>query len=239
MNQVANAVVGGQPQNFVPPPEWLTRLTQCDPPARCEDWAFACFCNHCAQASAKSQHDGTHCFYNLLCWHHIGSYSYIRRGYGIPGTCGDDMMCGLFCFPCTIRRIVTETRERGQVQPIGNMNNGVWMETLFGCSCCGLFQSLICPFCVAHEARLFLQPGVNDTCFDWLCLIPTAMYGQVRHTFQLRSDCPLIEDICLPTVCWPCALDQARRECERRAGTPEYLGRHAAHAAGVRIPGIV
>lgn len=240
LNAVKNSVLGTGGPAPPPPPEWLTRMAQCDPPAKVEEWFFALFCFQCAQASAKGKADGSHCFYNFLCWHHIGTYSWIRRGYHIPGTCGDDMMCGLFCYPCTIRRVLTETAQRGQVVQIGNMNDGKWIETLFGCGCCGLFQAAICPFCVAHEARLLLQPqGETDTCFDWLCLIPTALYGQTRHSFNLKSDCPLIEDILLPVVCYPCAVDQARRECTRRAGLPEYIARQSARHAGIRIPGIV
>jgi hypothetical protein len=229
------AQIGGQHN------DWSTRATQCDPPADMQEWFLAMLCFQCAQASAKSKADGTHCFYNLLCWHHGGTVNWIRRGYGIQGTCGDDMAWSILCYPCAVRRVLTESKVRGQWRQIGNSTQDNWLATTFGCSFCGIVQATICPFCVAHEARLILQPqpGSDDMCFDWMCLIPFALYGLVRHAFNLRSDCGLLEDVAFPLILYPCALDRARRECINRLTTAEYMAYHAI-PSGMRIsvPGV-
>jgi hypothetical protein len=198
-------------------PMWTTRLGQCQPPANCEQWMCAWFCCQCASAQAKTRVDGTNVCYNFMCWHFGGAMSFIRREYGIKGSCGDDCMCSLFCYPCFVRRGITEAEIRGRVpspfaQP-GAQPTREWMHTLFSCDCCEFFEALLCPFCVAHYTRNMLQPYERgDCCFDMACVIPAAIYGQVRHHHGIIAEFDTCEDICLPIWCYPCALIQARKE---------------------------
>lgn len=231
MQRVMNQVMG-QAQALPPPPpppQWSTRLTQCDQPARTEDWCFACFCPQCAQSSAKSSTDRSDCIFNFCCFHPIGSYSHVRHAYGIPGSCGDDLGYGLFCMPCATRRILTEARVKGLSYGTYGANNQQWQNTLFGCTCCELLEAAICPCLVVHQTRGLLQPGSReDCCFNSFCILPTSTYGQVRHHYNLISDCPLLEDLCLPLVCFPCTLNQARREAlyhqaSRPLGAPQAV----------------
>jgi hypothetical protein len=215
--QRPGAPFGAAMGHQAPNPTWSTRLGQCDPPATCEQWACACLCHQCASAKAKSQTDGTDPCYNFFCWHWIGGMSFVRREYGIKGACGDDLMCGLFCFPCLVRRGLTESELRGAMpNALGAVNargDREWATTLFACDCCEFFEALICPFCVAHYTRNMVQPGERgDCCFDMMCVIPFAMYGQARHRYGVQAEFGVLEDLCLPLVCYPCALAQARRE---------------------------
>merc|ERR1719456_1237800 len=192
-------------------PRWTTRAGQCDPPATCEQWLCACFCTQCAQAQAKSNVDGTHVCYNCLCWHHGGSVSFVRREYGLFGTCGDDLMCSLFCGPCQVRQALTESELRGVVPSPFFARKGPsqreWANTLFGCDGCECLEAMLCPWCVAHYTRNMLQPVERgDCCFDMLCILPTAIYGQVRHHHGIHAEFGVLEDVCLPVVCYPCAL---------------------------------
>lgn len=196
------------------PSEWSTRLSQCDPPATMEDWCFSVWLLPCAAALAKSETDGTHGCYNFLCWHPIGGYSWVRNEYKIRGVCGDDCGYGIFCMCCTTRQMYTESHLRGKVQ-LGQrgLNMNRWNHSLFDCSFTECVEVLCCPCCVAHEARTVLQPAVaQDTCFDCCCVLPTAMYGQVRHQYGIISDCSVCEDLFIPVLCFPCALNQARKE---------------------------
>lgn len=219
------------------PKDWQTRIGQCDPPAETQDWLLSIFCTQCASAVAKSNQDKTHPCFNFMCWTPIISYSWVRKGYGIPGVCGDDLMCAIFCSCCTTRRIYTEARDRKEIQrPLGNDK---WKETLFGCDCPGFFYSMLCAPCAAHKIRNILQPDREASCcYDCMCNNPFAMYGQVRHTYGIVGDCGtqesaagVAEDIFLPVVCQPCALDQALREARFRA-TQQPAARVANAAAG-------
>ena len=189
-------------------------MGQCDPPATQNDWLFAICCLPCASAVAKSNVDQSHPFYNFLCWTPVGVYSFVRMAYGIQGVCGDDLCYGIWCSPCATRRVYTESKTRGQLQGgAWGRNNGQWQKSLFNCTTCEFCESVVCVFCVSHEVRVNLQPEAAQSCwFDTFCVPPPAMYGQVRHTYGIQSDCDLCEDIFLPIVCMPCALNRARGE---------------------------
>lgn len=217
-------------------PQWSTRAGQCDPPASCEHWAFSFFCVPCAAATAKSRQDGANVCFNILCWQPIGTSAWIRKGYRVNGTCGDDLMCGIFCMPCLVRRAYTEVEVRKNV-PLLRGGPDEWQTTLFGCGCCEFFQAVLCPFCPAATAKQLMQPDREvDVCFDWMCTVPFGMYGQVRHMYGIQAEFGLCEDLCLPLVCYPCAVAQAAREAQiRLTKFPQVYGMTAASGAGAAI----
>lgn len=219
-NQASHGMV--MPHQMVAPghqanPEWHSRLGQCcDPPVEGSEIFAATFCLHCVQARAKAEADGTNACYNFLCWHHIGASNWVRRHYGINGACGEDMACGLMCAPCVTRRLMTETRIRGLAPMPYTAGSNKWTTTLFACSgICDLLEAAIFPCCVAHTIRQFLQrPEESDGWFDFLCLIPFSMWGQVRHHYGIQPEYfdGTCDDILVPLFCYPCALNHARRE---------------------------
>jgi hypothetical protein len=196
--------------------QWSTRLGQCGDGIPAEHCLLSVFCAPCAMAKARSTTDKSHPLWSLLCWTPIGSYSYIRLGYGIKGECGEDCAKAIFCPCCTIRQAYTETETRGAIAG-GHFaaNNREWMTgSLFACSPMELCLAFFCPCYVAHNIRSILQPGA-DQWFDCCCILPTAMYGLVRNSYGLTSECPdypCCEDICVGAVCFPCALARAQRE---------------------------
>ena len=219
-------------------PKWSTRMGQCDPPATMEHWLFSCFCTPCAAATAKSRMDGTHVLWNFFCWQPIGSGAWVRKGYRVKQTCGDDLMYGIFCMPCSTRRLYTEVELRKEAPQLRG-GPDEWQTTLFACGCCEFFQAVICPFCPASEAKQFMQPDQDkDTCFDWMCTIPFGMYGQVRHMYGIKAEFGMLEDCCLPLFCYPCAIAQANREAQwRLMNTPYVYGASAASGVGQVIAG--
>jgi hypothetical protein len=253
LNQVAGgaAHILAPPPPPPPPPEWTTRLTQCGEPARTEECLCSLFFCHCAAAKAKSDLDGSNMCTNLLCWHAVGVYSWVRRAYGIPGMCGDDMGEGLFCSCCATRRSLTETRMRGMIMLRHGVGPKTYMTTLFGCSCDDLCAAVFCPFYVAHTVRGYLQPNTgtdpklkNDSCFDALCILPTAVYGEVRHTYGIQPDlCDFVNDTVIPVVCFPCALVHAKNEAMARAQAQRQpnaiFSQQPAPIFGGRAPGMI
>ena len=197
--------------------QWQTKILY-DEGISTKECLFGFCCVPCAQASAKSDLDGSHVLYNCLCWHHGMTYSWLRSVYNIKSNCGSDMMAAIFCSCCAGRRILSEVRVRKENgQEIENLEKEKpeWIESLFGCSGCGIAQAMFCSCCQAHEARMFLQNTEElDCCFDCCCFNPCAMYGQVRHQYKIASTIghPLFEDICVPFFCMPCALNRAVRE---------------------------
>lgn len=209
-----------------PPPvgRWSTRVCQTDHPTTCEDICLGTILCPCGAARAKSWADKSNGLFNLLCLSSCYSYNSVRNQYNIPGVCGDDMCYGLFCFCCTSRRILTEGRLRGNAMYTDNYGaeSREWHYSLFDCNCCEMCSVCICPCMVASDIHTMLQPQHDSCCFDCFCTNPASMYGQVRHSYGIVSDCPLCEDICLPLVCCPCALNRARKEA-LRAPNPSNL----------------
>ena len=212
------------------PSEFNTKLLAVsDPISEC---LFGVFCCHCAQATAKSNADGSAWLYNCCCWNHGATYSWVRSVYGIKGVCGEDMMASIFCGPCAARRVLTESRIRGSDPAVAGTRAVAsasgeppkWLEPLCGCSSCGFAQACFFPCCQAHEVRLFLhKPTEIDCAYDCCCLMPCAMYGQVRHEYSLPPQYisaagGVIEDILFPCVMMPCALNQAVREARAHKG---------------------
>lgn len=196
---------------------WQTKMLY-DEAVDTKECLFGFFCFQCAQASAKSDLDGSNVCYNCLCWHHGMTYSWLRSVYNINSNCGSDMMAAIFCSCCSGRRILSEVRIRkqdGQGIVNAEAEKPEWIESLFGCSGCGIAQAIFCSCCQAHEARMFLQnPDDLDCCFDVCCFNPCAAYGQVRNQYKIASTIvhPVFEDICVPFFCCPCALNRAVRE---------------------------
>lgn len=201
--------------------QWSTRFTQCAPPADTCDWCVSCFFFPCVTAVAKGRADGTDPIYNFCCWNSVASFSYLRYEYGIVGSCGDDCATMLMCTPCGARQMLTESRLRQRSGRPGALAYGQnldpWTFQFFDCSCMQMCRTCVCPCYVAAEIRETLQPNASqDNCFNCCCLAPCAMYGQVRNHYGLLADCPLLEDLVLASLCWPCALNRASREASDR-----------------------
>jgi hypothetical protein len=197
--------------------KWTTRMGQCDDSAPMPHWLCSIFCLPCGMAKAKSTVDGSHPCYNVLCWTPVGTTSYVRLGYGIKGECGEDCAKALLCPCCNARQVYSEAELRGALRGDFGLGTNEWKSgSLFACTAGELCMAIICPCLVVHKVRSMLQPG-SDTYFDCCCILPTAMYGLVRNTYGLTSECPdfpCLEDILVPLVCYPCALARARREAD-------------------------
>ena len=197
------------------PRKWSTRLAQTSEPSRMSECCWSIFCYPVAAAIAKSDVDGTNALFNCCCFSPCSATQFIRYEYGIAGVCGDDMCYGILCPCCTVRRGVTEARLRNGTPPHGGMygyNRNEWAHSLFDCSCCEMCSACLCPCSVAHAIHVGLQPAHDSCCFDMLCTPATAWYGQTRHMYGIATDVPCVEDTCLPIVCFPCALNRARKQ---------------------------
>lgn len=122
-------------------------------------------------------------------------------------------------------------------------DRGPWSTTLLGCDHVrDVVQATLFPCCVSHTVRHYLYPlAAEERCFDWCCVLPCAMPGQVRRTFYIepvsdeRFCCgPCATDVVFPCVCYPCWLDRARRECLLRMETSEYAVARGAAAFPLR-----
>lgn len=200
---------------------WSSRITQCDPPGTGSDWCLSFVFCPCTAAAAKYAVDRTNPIYDCLCWNPVASLAYVRHEYGITGPCGDDCGYGIFCGPCSVRQMYTETRLRGpSPKPwaaLYGQNIDQWQRSLFDCTTCGFLKALVCPCCAAADVRDILQPSAaGDDCFNVFCLNPLSMYGQVRSHYGILADCPLAEDLFVPIVCCPCSINRARVEAIHR-----------------------
>lgn len=220
LSGVANAVRTAPMGQRSEPQQWSTRKTQHSAPATTEECLLSCFLLPCMSAVAKSRADKSHPLFNFLCFSPCMSYTYIRHLYNIAGPCGDDLAYGLMCPCCLVRQAVTETRLRGAVPGSEGFGSNVkeWDYSLFDCSCCELFAAMCLIPCVARDVHVNLQPNSDSCCYDLMCLNPMSMYGQVRNEHGIVTDFPVCEDVCLPLVCAPCALNRARKQSAKRKG---------------------
>ena len=201
--------------------DWSTRVSQCSVPSTTEDCLCGLFCCPCAFASAKSTSDNTSACYDFLCWNPIANRNYVRHEYGIPGVCGDDLGYTMFCPFCVGRQILTESKLRGRSQQryaaVYGANTDRWNISLFDCDVCNCLSALVCPCCITADIRVLLQPSAaQDGCINHCCIMPTAMYGQVRNHYGIVSDVPFCEDVFMSMFCYPCAIIRAKKEAVHR-----------------------
>lgn len=214
-SKVAQATAAAAP----PTQQFSTEPFQCEGIDKAH-WAYACFCPFCAAAHAKSKADKTNPVFNVFCFLPVGAYSYVRHTYGILGKCGDDLLYGCLCAPCGTRQLYTEASTLGAAPAFATADekrDARWTTKLFECTggCADCCFAAACPCVVAHKTRVLLQPQTEkDEWFDYFCMLPCAMYGQVRHTVGVQSTWPheTCEDLAIGTFFYPCALMQASRE---------------------------
>ena len=228
----AGVAAASQPHSSSPAPagevpKWATRATQHGEPVLCmDDCMLAWLCLPCGSAISKGRADRTNCCYNLLCWGPCGSYNYVRNEYNIAGVCGDDMCYTTLCTPCMVKQALTESRLRGAARNTGTYDANVndWDYSLFDCSCCELCHLCFCTPCAAHTIHQNLHEKQISCCFTFLCTNPLAWYGQVRNNYGIITDFPVCEDVCLPMVCFLCAMNRAKKQSEKklnRVANPE------------------
>ena len=70
-------------------------------------------CSSCLVASARNDYDGSNCCFNFCCVSEPAARNIIRSGYKINGSCGEDIIVGICCAPCSAIQLVSEIRERG------------------------------------------------------------------------------------------------------------------------------
>ena len=201
-----------------------------------QDWAYSCFCPQCASSSAKSKQEGSSCLFNFLCFPPPAMYSMVRYNYNIKGECGDDMLWGWFCMPCSIRQALAEGNTRGALQ--GTKQGALdaeWPTGLTSCDCLSFCTAAIVPCVVSNNIRKILHPA-SDSCFNMFCFVPCSMYGQVRHTYGVKSEWPypVCEDVAVGTVCYPCALSRAYR----LALAQQEMYKGTQNIESVRAPGM-
>merc|ERR1711934_1043021 len=105
------SVVVSQTHAAVP---WTSGLFACfDDFGSC---AYACCCPYCANASARSNFDGSNFCFNCCAKNTCVAQSIIREGkYNIAGTCVGDICEPLCCNMCAIARLLREVKARGNI----------------------------------------------------------------------------------------------------------------------------
>lgn len=77
------------------------------------DCAYSWFCVPCALASARTNIDDSHWFYNVFCMGHVTERWMIRTAYDIAGSGGNDCLIGSCCIPCSANQLYQTTKSYG------------------------------------------------------------------------------------------------------------------------------
>jgi hypothetical protein len=70
----------------------------------------------CITAGARNNFDGSNFCFNCCCVSEPAIRNIIREGYGINGSCCEDILKSTICAPCNAIQLVAETRLRGEVK---------------------------------------------------------------------------------------------------------------------------
>lgn len=76
-------------------------------------------CGPCLAAGARNDFDGSNFCFNFCCVSEPATRNIIREGYGINGSCVEDILKSVLCEPCSAIQLVAETRERGSIKENG------------------------------------------------------------------------------------------------------------------------
>lgn len=197
-----------------------------------KDCAIAYSCPCIATAIARSDLDGSSALVNCFCWGPGSTQHFLRKTLGIAPDLMNDVLAGC-CYCCGARRVYTEARVRragmtpSQISTETARRDALtksqqpWNEALFGCQMSQLLAACLCPCFLVQEMRQVFA-GDGSIFFDCCCILPTAMRSEVRRRYNLEPEMApeLVEDLCIPVCCFPCALSQAVREVRVRSGFP-------------------
>jgi hypothetical protein len=198
-----------------PTNQWSTKPFDCGGNVPPKHLAYAYLCFPCAAAHAKMKADKSNPIFNCLCFTPLGAYNSVRLSYGIVGDCKNDLIYGCLCMPCGTRQSWTEVNVLGPVAGTHGSDQEHWTASLFACEPNSCLKATFCPCIVAHDIRILLHDSSKDEAwFNYLCILPTSMYGQTRHHIGIRSEWPhpTCEDLVVGLFCYPCALIRANTE---------------------------
>merc|ERR1712159_183265 len=205
---------------------WSSGLCSCfDDFGSCA-YAFCCPC--CANASARTNFDGSNMCFNCLCASPCVVRNIVREAYNIEGTCAGDICLPIWCGACSIAQLLRESKTRGSAtSALVQTNQGqvikaeqqeglnTWTSGL--CSCFDDFGScayaFCCPFC-ANASAVTNYDGSN-WCFNCCAKHPCMAQSIIREgKYNIQGTC--LEDICIPYFCTCCAVSRLLREVKAR-----------------------
>jgi len=211
--------------------EWSTGMGDCfDDLPVC---LYTCFCPPCANASARTNYDGSSWCFNCMFVGPVMVRSIVREGaFNIGGNCAGDICSGCCCCPLSTCQILREMKLRGTVAEAkeeaerkrGAASMQQWSTGLFDfnvdwglCAfgCC-------CPCCALAQART--EYDTSNWCFN--CIVLNLGFPDVcvarniirEGTYNIQGSC--CEDIYMSTCCGPCVICQLLRENKVKGGCP-------------------
>jgi len=200
--------------------EWTSGLFGCFDD--CGSCCYAMCCPWCANATARSEYDGSNWCFNCFCVTPCLSRSIIREGpFNIKGTWIGDVCTPCCCMPCAIaqhlRQVRSGTTGTVQADQAAAMNANEWSSGLFGCfdDCGSCFYVWCCPCCASASARTGYD---NSNCFFncFAVTLPVARNIIREGEYHIEGTCG--QDICLSICCHNCVACQLLRENKVRKG---------------------
>lgn len=74
---------------------------------------FSCLCPCISNAQSRTAFDGSNFLFNVLCLCGPMARNIIREGYHLEGSCIGDILCMIFCMPCSANQLRQEVDIRG------------------------------------------------------------------------------------------------------------------------------
>jgi len=193
--------------------QWSQGLFGCTD--NCAEFIYAWFCPHCAVASLRNNFDGSDWVFNCLCLTPCAARNLVREGYGIEGSCAEDILITWCCHPCVITQAAAEVTSRGAIQPFVANSPGEWQQGTW--SCCDYPAEFIyawfCPSCAAGSVYSAFDES-KDCLFNCLCIGPCVIRNSMREAYGIEGNCA--EDILCMWCCTPCAITQLHGEVQKR-----------------------
>lgn len=217
------AVVVSQQHATVP---WTSGLCGCF-----EDFsscAYACCCPWCANASARTNFDGSNWCFNCCCVSTCVVRNIVREAYNIEGTCLGDLCVPCWCGCCSTAQVLRESAARGSASAVTcqtSTGQVVRVEAQEGANqwtsgLCACFDDIgycayacCCPWCATASA-VSNYDGSNF-CFN-CCAKNTCVSQSIIREGKYNISGTCMGDIWEPCCCQMCAISRMLREVKAR-----------------------
>merc|ERR1712224_17756 len=217
--------------------EWTSGLCSCfDDIGSC---CYAFCCPWCANATARTEYDGSNWLFNCFCVTPCLVRSILREGpFNINGTWIGDVLTSCCCMHCAIAQQLRQVRN-GSVaaDKAAAMNSNQWSTGLFSCfdDCGACLLGWCCLPCATAKARTDYD---GSNCFFNFCALTICTARNIVREGEYHIEGSCGDDICMGCLCPHCVVCQLLRENNIRKGVSNNASQViTVQAAGQAPPG--
>ena len=189
-------------------PDWSIQLWECGEISQC---CYSWWCPQCAMAQARTNMDGSDCFFNFFFMGACPGRWIIRTAYGIQGTAEEDCLLVCCCSCCAVNQMLQTTNALGD--PFGPAP-GMHLERPdiylshsgpLNCQCDDLFNCCYSCFCFNCAIGSALEESVGLPCWMGCCCTNFCAARNIQRLHYRIGGADCCDDGCIPLAAY-CSL---------------------------------